>query len=78
MNVKSRDIVRETEVSKEAGEIVGQLYDALLKEYKDPANLESLKSLNKLCVRLVFLLYAESAGILGKHNMFRELFAEFS
>ena len=72
VNVKSRDIERETKVSKEAGLIVGKLYDALLKEYKDPASLESQKSLNKLCVRLVFLLYAESAGILGKRNMFRE------
>ena len=77
VNVKSRDIVRETEVSKEAGEIVGRLYDALLKEYKDPTNPESLKSLNKLCVRLVFLLYAESAGILGKRNMFREYLQSF-
>ena len=72
VNVKSRDIERETKVSKKAGLIVGKLYDALLKEYKDPASLESQKSLNKLCVRLVFLLYAESAGILGKRNMFRE------
>ena len=72
VNVKSRDIVRETQVSKEAGVIVGRLYDALLKEYKDPTNPETLKSLNKLCVRLVFLLYAESAGVLGKRNMFRE------
>ena len=72
VNVKSRDIERETKVSKEAGLIVGKLYDALFKEYKDPASLESQKSLNKLCVRLVFLLYAESAGILGKRNMFRE------
>ena len=72
VNVKSRDIERETKVSKEAGLIVGRLYDALLKEYKDPSSLESQKSLNKLCVRLVFLLYAESAGILGKRNMFRE------
>lgn len=77
VNVKSRDIVRETQVSKEAGEIVGRLYDALLAQYKDPANPESLKSLNKLCVRLVFLLYAESAGILGKRNMFREYLQSF-
>ncbi|MBO6303561.1 MAG: class I SAM-dependent DNA methyltransferase [Selenomonadaceae bacterium] len=77
VNVKSRDIVRETQVSKDAGVIVGRLYDALLKEYKDPTNPESLKSLNKLCVRLVFLLYAESAGILGKRNMFREYLQSF-
>ncbi|MBO6178752.1 MAG: methylase [Selenomonadaceae bacterium] len=77
VNVKSRDIERETKVSKDAGIIVGKLYDALLKEYKDPTNAESLKSLNKLCVRLVFLLYAESAGIFGKRNMFREYLESF-
>lgn len=77
VNVKSRDIIRETQVSKEAGEIVGRLYDALLRQYKNPTNPESLKSLNKLCVRLVFLLYAESAGILGKRNMFREYLQSF-
>ena len=77
VNVKSRDIERETKVSKYAGIIVGKLYDALLKEYKDPTNAESLKSLNKLCVRLVFLLYAESAGIFGKRNMFREYLESF-
>ena len=77
VNVRSRDIERETKVSKEAGEIVGKLYDALLKEYKDPTNEESQKSLNKLCVRLVFCLYAESAGIFGKRNMFREYLQSF-
>ena len=77
VNVKSRDIIRETEVSKEAGQIVGKLHDALLKEYHDPTNPATLQSLNKLCVRLVFLLYAESAGILGKRNMFRNYLQTF-
>lgn len=31
-----------------------------------------MQSLNKLCIRLVFCLYAESAGILGKHKIFTE------
>ncbi|MBQ9366054.1 MAG: methylase, partial [Schwartzia sp.] len=59
VNVKSHDAKKEMELSLAAGEIVGKLYDALLKQYKDPTNDESLKSLNKLCVRLVFCLYAE-------------------
>ena len=59
------------EVSLQAGEIVGVLYDALLKQYKDPESPETLKSLNALCVRLVFCLYAEDAGVFGGHGMFQ-------
>lgn len=64
------NIKKEMEVSLQAGEIVGVLYDALLKQYKDPNDPETLKSLNALCVRLVFCLYAEDAGIFGAHGMF--------
>ena len=63
-------IKKEMEVSLQAGEIVGVLYDALLKQYKDPESGETLKSLNALCVRLVFCLYAEDAGIFGGRGMF--------
>ena len=65
-------IQKEMEISLQAGELVGKLYDALLKQYHDPASEEELKSLNILCVRLVFCLYAEDAGIFGKHNMFHD------
>ena len=61
---------REMEVSLKAGELVGVLYDALLKQYKDPTDPSTLKSINALCVRLVFCLYAEDAGIFGGHGMF--------
>ena len=64
------NIRKETEVSLKAGELVGVLYDALLKQYKDPESPETLKSLNALCVRLVFCLYAEDAGIFGPHGLF--------
>lgn len=64
------NIKKEMEVSLQAGEIVGVLYDALLKQYKDPESEDTLKSLNALCVRLVFCLYAEDAGIFGSHGMF--------
>ena len=77
VNVKSRDAKKEMEISLAAGEIVGKLYDALLKQYKDPNNEESLKSLNKLCVRLVFCLYAEDAEIFGRRNMFRDYLKSF-
>ena len=65
------NIRREMEISLRAGELVGELYDALLRQYKDPEDPETLKSLNALCVRLVFCLYAEDAGIFGRasfHN----------
>ena len=65
-------IKKEMGNSLQAGEIVGVLYDALLKQYKNPESEESLKSLNALCVRLVFCLYAEDAGIFGVHGMFHD------
>ena len=65
-------IQKEMEISLQAGELVGKLYDALLKQYNSPASEEELKSLNMLCVRLVFCLYAEDAGIFGGHNMFHD------
>jgi hypothetical protein len=70
-------IKRETEVSIAAGKIVGLLYDALAKQYVDPNSERALKSLNVLCVRLVFCLYAEDAGIFGRKGMFHDYLAEF-
>ena len=69
---------REMEISIKAGEVVGLLYDGLLKQYKNPEDPETLKHLNKLCVRLVFCLYAEDAGIFGKHLMFHDYMAQFA
>ncbi len=68
----NENIKKEMEVSLKAGELVGVLYDALLKQYKDPKDIETLKSLNALCVRLVFCLYAEDAGIFGGHGKFHD------
>ena len=68
---------KELEVSIQAGEIVGVLYDKILSQYKDPENPETQKALNKLCVRLVFCLYAEDAGIFGTKNMFHDYMSQF-
>ena len=73
----SEQIKREMEISLQAGELVGVLYDALLKQYKEPSNAETLKSLNKLCVRLVFCLYAEDAGIFGRKSLFHDYLAQY-
>ncbi|MCR5781926.1 MAG: methylase [Clostridia bacterium] len=68
----NENLIREMEISFKAGEIVGVLYDALYKQYKDPDSEKAQKSLNALCVRLVFCLYAEDADIFGKHLMFHD------
>lgn len=70
-------IAQEKELSVAAGKIVGQLYDELLKGYKDPSSKESQHSLNVLCVRLVFCLYAEDAGIFGRRRMFHDYLAPY-
>lgn len=70
VDADDENIKKEMEISIQAGNIVGVLYDELLKQYINPDNEDSLKSLNMLCVRLVFCLYAEDAGIFGGHNKF--------
>lgn len=62
---KSEHISKEMEVSMQAGEIVGQIYEALLKQYDDNSP-EALRWLNILCVRIVFCLYAEDAGVFAR------------
>ena len=69
---------KELEVSIQAGEIVGVLYDKILSQYRNPEDPETQKSLNKLCVRLVFCLYAEDAGIFGSKDMFHDYMSQFS
>ena len=68
---------REMDISIKAGELVGKIYDEILKQYRNPENEESLKSLNMLCVRLVFCLYAEDAGLFGKKNIFHDYLSRF-
>lgn len=68
---------REMKVSMEAGQIVGEIYDGLLKQYVNPDNPDSLHAINQLVVRLVFCLYAEDAGIFGHKMMFHDYLARF-
>lgn len=74
----NENLKKEMEISLKAGELVGKMYDAILKQYSDPDSEETLKSLNKLCVRLVFCLYAEDADIFGKHQMFHNYMKRFT
>ena len=95
VNPKEKAIDRELEISVQAGRIVGEIYDALLKQMesvkckmvnegeprRDTSTLHftlstlhssDLAALNRLCVRLVFCLYAEDADIFPK-DCFRRL-----
>lgn len=72
-----KHLKKEKKVSFDAGKIVGCLYDAFFNQYADPESDRALKSLNKLCVRLVFCLYAEDAGIFGHHGMFHDYLSGF-
>ena len=65
---EQQKLTQEMEVSFKAGEFVGLLYDAFLKQYLHPEKEETLRSLNILCVRLVFCLYAEDAHIFDTNN----------
>lgn len=71
VDTESELLKQEMEISIQAGNIVGILYDKLLAQYISPDE-NSLKSLNALCVRLVFCLYAEDADIFGKHLLFHD------
>ncbi len=77
VNRETKKITDEMKLSLDAGRLVGQIYDAFLKQYKNPDDPETLKSLNKLCVRIVFCLYGEDAGIFGRKNMFHDYMAQF-
>ena len=68
---------REMEVSVKAGNLVGVIYDKLLEQYIDKDSVSTLKSLNILCVRLVFCLYAEDACLFGTRTAFHDYLAQF-
>ena len=73
----SEHLKREMEVSVAAGELVGLLYDAIRAQYNNPDDEKTLKDLNELCVRLVFCLYAEDAGVFGRRGMFHDYLAAY-
>lgn len=76
VNERSEHLEKELRVSMKAGEIVAKIYDAFVKEY-DTADPQSMRYLNILCVRLVFCLYAEDAGVFGARDMFHDYMAHY-
>jgi len=77
VNEKAEHLKKEEEISFKAGELIGKIYEAFSKQYVDMQNETSQKSLNELCVRLVFCLYAEDAGIFGKKDMFHDYLVKY-
>ena len=75
VNAKNEHLSKEMQVSMQAGEIVGKIYDALLKQYNDNSP-ETLRWLNILCVRIVFCLYAEDAGVFV-HDQFHDFLTRY-
>ena len=75
VDMKSEHITKEMQVSMKAGEIVGRIYEALLKQYDDNSP-QALRWLNILCVRIVFCLYAEDAGVF-RHDQFHDFLARY-
>ena len=75
VDAKSEHLSKEMVVSIEAGKIVGRIYEALLTQYDDNSP-EALRWLNILCVRIVFCLYAEDAGIFT-HDQFHNFLVTY-
>ena len=63
-------LYHERAISEQAGQLIGRLYDMLRGQYIDPDSEESKHSLNVLCVRLVFCLFCEDAGLFGEMDAF--------
>lgn len=56
----------------DVGTYIDDLYESVRSRYKKAQSAETFDSLNKLCVRLVFCMYAESAGVFSEYKMFRD------
>ena len=76
-NKKTKQITEEVELSKAAGELVGKIRDRFLTQYNDPLAKRTQKSLNILCVRLVFCFYAEDAGLFGEKDAFSKYILQY-
>ncbi len=75
VDAKNEHLSKEMQVSMQAGEIVGKIYEALLTQYNDNSP-EALRWLNILCVRIVFCLYAEDAGVFT-HDQFHDFLVTY-
>lgn len=77
VDMGSDTLRKEMELSIQAGDLVGKIYDAIRPQYAHPDDPDTLASLNQLCVRLVFCLFAEDAGLFGDKNEFHDYLNQF-
>lgn len=79
-------LIKEQQISVAAGNIVNEIYKELLNifaKYKKTGELGELTdekithSINSLCVRLVFCLYAEDANLFATKNAFYDYLVKF-
>lgn len=77
LSKKIKKISEEMEMSLKAGELVGKIHDRFQEQYNDPLAKRTQNSLNILCVRLVFCLYAEDAGLFGEKNAFSKYLSQY-
>ena len=78
IDIKDERIQRELELSLKAGELVGKIHDRFLEQYNDPMAKKTQNSLNILCTRLVFCLYAEDAGLFGSKDAFTDYISQYA
>lgn len=77
LSKKVKKITEEMELSLKAGELVGKIHDRFEEQYNDPLAKKTQNSLNILCVRLVFCLYAEDAGLFGEKDAFTNYIRQY-
>lgn len=72
---RSDRLVQEEEISVKAGELVKKIYNLLETQYPE-LDERTRRNLNILCVRIVFCLYAEDAGVFDR-NQFHDYLARY-
>ena len=77
INKEVKKLNEELRLSIKAGELVGKIHDRFLEQYHDPMAKKTQNSLNILCVRLVFCLYADDAGLFGDHDAFKNYIGQY-
>ena len=75
---QNTSISPETRISLDAGNLVGELYDSLRKQYLNPDEESVSRNLNILCVRIIFCLYAEDAGLFDTKTAFEDYIKLFN
>jgi len=78
VNTEDEHLKKELELSLKAGELVGKIHDRFLEQYNDPMAKKTQNSLNILCTRLVFCLYAEDAGLFGSKDAFTDYIGQYA